>query len=214
MSKWRLPTIEELTSLIDYSRFNPALPKGCPIKLRSSYYWSSTTVANHTGFAWVVDFSSGGVVFYDKANYLYVLCVRAGQSGSLDDLKETRFEDMGDGILDRKTGLVWQKAEDAPKEQMTWNEAMKYAEGLNDKTNAEALKERAVFGYRYKSIKDVKEDATSNIIDISDGGGIKPQETGVDKVRYEAHFGLGYTGFTVDGGKIDINAEGLNETHN
>ncbi len=42
-SDWRLPNIIELSSLIDYSQFNPALPAGYPfvnVQL-SAYYWTS-----------------------------------------------------------------------------------------------------------------------------------------------------------------------------
>jgi len=45
----------------------------------SSYYWSSTTYASDTGYAWVVYFY-GGYTYYDTKSYnSYVRCVRAGQ---------------------------------------------------------------------------------------------------------------------------------------
>ena len=41
---WRLPNVNELRSLIDNSRYNPALPSGHPFtNVQSYYYWSSTT---------------------------------------------------------------------------------------------------------------------------------------------------------------------------
>lgn len=55
---WRLPTIEELTTLVDPSRHNPALPKGHPfINIQSDLYWSATTVVIR-----LVQFSDGSVV--------------------------------------------------------------------------------------------------------------------------------------------------------
>ena len=42
---WRLPTVEELRSLIDPTQLNPALPSGHPFtNVQSDDYWSSTTV--------------------------------------------------------------------------------------------------------------------------------------------------------------------------
>jgi len=59
---WRLPNIEELRSLIDYSRYNPALPSGHPFTgVQSYYYWSSPTCAGYSSYAWVVHFYDGVV---------------------------------------------------------------------------------------------------------------------------------------------------------
>ena len=70
---WRLPTIKELISLIDFGGCNPA----CKIEnCVSSYYWSSTTSANYTGYAWYVDFYYGYVRYCDKCYHYYTRCVR------------------------------------------------------------------------------------------------------------------------------------------
>lgn len=70
---WRLPTIEELLTLVDYSRTNPAsvLPY-----MVSSYYWSSTTGAGDTDGAWYVDFDYGYDGWDDKSGNHYVRAVR------------------------------------------------------------------------------------------------------------------------------------------
>ena len=85
-SDWRLPNRKELFSLIDYGNQEPALPSGRPFaNVQSNFYWSSTTYA-YTGSAWIVDLWSG-VVNYDYKGYNgYVWPVRAGQSGSFDNL--------------------------------------------------------------------------------------------------------------------------------
>ncbi len=74
---WRLPTIQELSSIVDSSRINPAID---PIfSAVASYYWSSTTYAGNTDYAWCVYFGYGYVSRYYKTYYGYVRAVRSGQ---------------------------------------------------------------------------------------------------------------------------------------
>ena len=74
---WRLPTIEELTSLVDSSQSNPALPNGHPFSNVLSGYYRSSTSYSSSG-AWSVRFASGSVQGNDKSSLLYVWCVRGG----------------------------------------------------------------------------------------------------------------------------------------
>jgi Protein of unknown function (DUF1566) len=79
---WRLPTLQELTSLVDPSNpgGNPDLPPGHPfINVQSDNYWSATTYAANTSFAQFVSFFSSGVGISAKTNQLFVWCVRGGQ---------------------------------------------------------------------------------------------------------------------------------------
>jgi hypothetical protein len=79
-SGWRLPTIEELASLIDTTRSNPALPTGHPfLNVQSDFYWSSTPLADNTVNAWGVTLSLGLVGFANKSTTFYVWPVRGGQ---------------------------------------------------------------------------------------------------------------------------------------
>ena len=76
---WRLPTVEELASLVDPTQSNPALPSGHPFtNVQSNVYWSSTTSVVDTSNAWVVLFSSGYVGYDGKSYGDYVWCVRGG----------------------------------------------------------------------------------------------------------------------------------------
>ena len=77
---WRLPNRFELESLLDMSQYNPTLPSGHPFtSVQSSYYWSSTTYAGNTDYAWNVKLYNGYVNFANKAYSFYVCPVRAGQ---------------------------------------------------------------------------------------------------------------------------------------
>ncbi len=78
---WRLPTIQELASLVAPGAVNPALPTGHSFtNVQSSAYWSATTYASNTSAAWYVDFSGGYMDGTAKTtNSVYVWCVRGGQ---------------------------------------------------------------------------------------------------------------------------------------
>ena len=106
---WRLPSIEEFTSLIDYTQGDPALPKGHPfIGVQAFCYWSGSTYAYSTVCAWFVYIFDGGVNYGSKVNCGYVWPVRSGQFDRLIIDGAARFTDNGDGtITDNRTGLMW-----------------------------------------------------------------------------------------------------------
>jgi hypothetical protein len=57
---WRLPTIQELLTLVDYSRSEPAIDTAKFPACKSTWYWTSTPVASSPDYAWVVYFDNGG----------------------------------------------------------------------------------------------------------------------------------------------------------
>ena len=78
---WKLPSIQELTSLMDES-VTPTLPTGHPFTVQvSSIYWASTTKAGTDGAAaWLVFFGNGAINYALKSstNPFSVWCVRGG----------------------------------------------------------------------------------------------------------------------------------------
>ena len=81
---WRLPTMQELCTLIDFSNRNPALPNDNKFStVPSGYYWSSTPVASSSGLVWVV-YIDVGTTCYDHARNRagYVLPVREPSNGN------------------------------------------------------------------------------------------------------------------------------------
>jgi len=76
---WRLPTREELASLVDVSQTNPALPIGYDSyfsNVQSGYYWSSTAYEANSDYAGVVSMSNADVYDHPKTSSRYVWPVR------------------------------------------------------------------------------------------------------------------------------------------
>jgi len=177
---WRLPNVNELKSLIDNSKYDLALPQGQPFtNVQSYYYWSSTTNAYYTDYAWFVNMSYGYVSYDYKSNDSnYAWPVRSGQCGSFGDSviclpktgqttsyatgddgdlemgvawPDTRFTDNLDNTVeDNLTGLVWSKNANLPGGALTWQAALDYVAGMNAGTHPN-------FGYTDWRLPNVNE---------------------------------------------------------
>ncbi|MFC1857397.1 DUF1566 domain-containing protein, partial [Thermodesulfobacteriota bacterium] len=125
-SDWRLPTREELRSIVDYGRYIPAISTDYFPNTVASNYWSSTTFASNIYYAWHVYFYNGYDNYsYGKSYSYYVRAVRGGQSGSLGNLVINGDET----VTDNTTGLMWQRVTAA--NTMNWQSALSYCEALD-----------------------------------------------------------------------------------
>jgi len=89
---WRLPSVQELTSLVDPTQGNPALPPGNPfgniVGLFVSVFWTAATVETDPNSGKVVDFSTGSIAQMGKIpipvprSGARFWCVRGGSSVS------------------------------------------------------------------------------------------------------------------------------------
>jgi hypothetical protein len=129
---WRLPTILELSTLVDSSIASP----GPTIDTTyfpgagSSYYWSSTPLAEQPDGAWAVGFATGFIYHaYDSSETSSVRAVRGEPvTGS--------FVDNGDGtITDTSTGLMWVKSYEHTS--YSWEAAKAYCENLTFAGNSD-----------------------------------------------------------------------------
>jgi hypothetical protein len=75
---WRLPSVGELQSIIDESRYDPALdPTAFPGAPASDFYWSQSGYENFPGFGWAVSFLYGITTVYMQSGQPgWVRCVK------------------------------------------------------------------------------------------------------------------------------------------
>ncbi len=124
-SDWRLPTIKELSTLVDSSipSPGPAINTAYFPDTRASIYFSSTIYASDSFSLWVVYFDRGRVFLSDKSVFDYVRAVRG------EPFPANNFIDNGDGtVTDTSTGLMWQQ--ETALGIYTWREALAYCENL------------------------------------------------------------------------------------
>ncbi len=86
---WRLPTVQEMQSLVHYGFYNPAMSNAAGTKpwqpddvfsnAKSDNYWTSTPDAGNPDFAWRTRFDRGLVFTEHKSYPFYVWPVRGGQ---------------------------------------------------------------------------------------------------------------------------------------
>jgi hypothetical protein len=79
---WRLPERNELESILDLSRHDPAIdPEFFPDTPYDDWYWTNTPTAWSSVRAWIVLFHGGDVYYDDRNGTAFVRPVRAVSAG-------------------------------------------------------------------------------------------------------------------------------------
>jgi len=121
---WELPTVEELATLVDYSRVKPAT--AFPDH-ENGYFWSSSAFAAHPSYVWAVSFDYGAVSSAGKNPASRVRCVRRGsrdrrfnslaEAEAWVDKLEAERDNVGKKVLEleaenTRLRLRWEKTKD------------------------------------------------------------------------------------------------------
>lgn len=70
---WRVPSLEELYGIVDYTRFRPTVDMKLFGPMMHRYYWSSDSLNEQEGY--VVGFKMGSIATVNKAETAHVRCV-------------------------------------------------------------------------------------------------------------------------------------------
>lgn len=128
-SDWRIPNSQELFSILNHDKINPALDTIYFTKTLAEYWWSIDKQIDDATKIWVTN-AGGGIGAHPKNETIsaggtkrfHVRAVRNVTSNS-----SVRFRDNNNGtITDLLTGLMWQK--NLSSTGMTWEQALSYCE--------------------------------------------------------------------------------------
>ena len=121
---WRLPSIEELETLVDNGRHDPAVTEGIFNHYLSTHstYYSSTFGASSTDYPGIVRFNNGDSDYGSKYSSDSVRCVRGGQ------LEPSNLNRNGEIVTDGTTTLQWQDDAIVASTKRSWDAAIDYCE--------------------------------------------------------------------------------------
>ncbi len=123
---WRLPSIEELRTILDYGEHQPTLTKDIfHGVINTTFYWSSTDSSDNEDAALVINFGAGMLNNIPKNTTLAVRCVR--KNGHLVPSNLSRNNET-DIVTDSTTGLQWQDDSDVRVLTKNWTAAIFWCE--------------------------------------------------------------------------------------
>ena len=126
---WRLPTIEELQTLINYPSTTPGVDPVFQNNNTANQYDTSSTPIGFKGNRWVIYFPYSTQIFgVNKGLARTVRCVRQNLNSIFVD---NNFSKLGDIVRDNITQLEWQDNNESNSTQVDWQGAIDYCEALS-----------------------------------------------------------------------------------
>jgi len=203
---WRLPTANELKSLVNYGTPDSAqwLNSEGFANMKSAYYWSATTYPWNAAKAWMVSMYNGTEKLGAKNN-VYMLPVRiatsvnASKSGRAVIYTPTdgsyinekvewpapRFTDNGDGtVTDSLTGLMWLKDGGCLKKR--WSDTLNIIVDFNSNSLSYSCLGYTA-NYTDWRMPNVKELESMINYDVSDSAGWL-NSAGFTNVKYSSYW--------------------------
>jgi len=137
---FRLPTRLELVSIVDPTTTDPAIEGRAFPETLPTPYWTATTFASDSEQAYRLDFLLGDTSSGEKDAEQSVRCVRDHDQPPLPPSDE-RFRVEGGTVLDRMTGLRWERtptfvASQPTAELSSFARAVRYCSALIINGNA------------------------------------------------------------------------------
>jgi hypothetical protein len=153
---WRLPTIKELYSLIEFTGTDPNVPPGIPLSLLSPFidtnyfvfhygdttsgeriidaqYWSCreyvSTTMGHDHSVFGVNFADGRIKSYPRNSQSGETKMYARYVRGMTGYGINHFQDNGTTISDDGTGLMWSQTDS--QYPMDWQIALAYVQSHN-----------------------------------------------------------------------------------
>ena len=77
-SDFRIPTMDELQTIIDYKNYDPAILKGFDY-VSNEAYWTTTPFADDEKVVWLIHFKKGERTVKDKHYDRYIRCVQSSR---------------------------------------------------------------------------------------------------------------------------------------
>ncbi len=154
-SDWRLPNKDELRSILNYARTNPAVDTWYFPHTVTDAYWVANTFAMQPELGWILFFGFGSATASGLTIPRHVRAVRGGHDTRFGIADPARFVDNGDGtVTDTITRLMWQQGEN---ERMSWFDALESCAGMT------------LAGHKDWRLPSIKELNTILNLDYTDG---------------------------------------------
>lgn len=185
-TNWRLPSREELRSIVIYDDRTPAVDTDYFKGVTPDFYWTGETEKNVTTMAWTTYFGYGCCIALPKNQQARVMLVSGEKDAMSQMTAAERFDCRDDGtVLDKATGLMWMRGETP---LLTLEGALKYCRELR------------LGGYDDWALPNMKELGT--LINLSEGkrwffkeifpdSDVPPQSFYMSSTTFDATFGWG-----------------------
>ena len=135
IDSWRLPTYNELLTIVNYERRSPSVYDTFQ-NTNDKEYWTQTKKAENEGlYRWTIHFKRGAVHFATGAYPTYistnhnVRCV--SDEFAKKRLKERDFSKSGDVVTDNIHRLLWQDTLNTKVDKYSFAEADAYCDNLS-----------------------------------------------------------------------------------